>query len=294
VGLLTQDDALLLDRLALGDRGIGVSPAPNGVRRARTRGAGSEFHGYRPYQPGDDLRGIDWTVEARLRQLVVRVPRAEGHLRLHVLVDISGSMGLGTPSKLTCATHAAAALCYVAVGHRDAAGVAAFRDRITTGLPPAEGRGQLLRALEMLERFTPAGVSDIDGALEHYAAAAPGPGVAAVLSDFFQPGGGLQGLQSLLSRGLVPAVVQIVAPEEIAPDLPEDTELIDVEDASFSSLVVDGTAIDAYRARLAEHEALLREFCGTHGCPWARIRSDMSFRELLWALEASGILAAAL
>jgi uncharacterized protein (DUF58 family) len=225
VKLLSPDDARLLDRLALGDRGIPVSPAPNGVRRARARGAGSEFHEYRHYQPGDDPRAIDWTVEARLRQLVVRVPRAEGHLRLHVLVDTSSSMSIGQPDKLTCATRAAAALCYVAVEHRDAAGVSSFRDRITTWLPPAEGRGQLFRALEALGTWLPAGVSAIDRALEQYAGAMAGPGLAVVLSDFFQPGAGLQGLQALLARGLVPAVLQVVAPEEISPGFSEAAEL---------------------------------------------------------------------
>jgi uncharacterized protein (DUF58 family) len=293
MGLLSQDDALLLDRLALGDRGIAVTPAPNGVRRARTRGAGSEFHGYRPYQPGDDLRAIDWTVEARLRQLVVRVPRAEGHLRLHVLVDTSESMRLGTPSKLACATRAAAALSYVAVGHRDAVGLSAFRERVITGVPSAEGRGQLLRALDLLNQLTPGGASDISGALEHYAAAVTGPGLVVVLSDFFEPGGGVTGLQSLLSRGLVPAVVQVLAAEEVEPVLPEVAELIDVEEAASATLSVDGGAVDAYRARLAQHEQLLREFCGTHGCPWAHLRSDMPFRILIQTLEEAGVLAAA-
>src|SRR5690606_37552166 len=75
--LLSADEALLLERLTLRGGGFAVSPSPSGTRRARTRGAGIEFHEFRPYQAGDDPRGIDWTVEARLRQLVVRVPQAE-------------------------------------------------------------------------------------------------------------------------------------------------------------------------------------------------------------------------
>ena len=92
--MLAPDEARLLDCLALGSGGAAALASAAGVRRARTRGAGLEFHEYRHYQAGDDPRLIDWTVEARLDQLVVRVPRAEGDLRLHVLVDTSGSMSV--------------------------------------------------------------------------------------------------------------------------------------------------------------------------------------------------------
>lgn len=288
--MLAPDEALLLDRLTLGAGPAATLPMSAGVRRARTRGAGVEFHEFRPYQAGDDPRAIDWTVEARLRQLVVRVSRAEGHLRLHVLIDTSASMSIGQPTKLTLAKRVAAALCYVAVQHRDAAGVSTFRDRVNTAMPPAEGRAQLFRAFETIAPLAPSGRSDIDRALEQYAAAARGPGVVAVLSDYFQSGAGLRGLQCLLGRGLTPAVLQVIAPEEIAPDFSDDTELLDVEQAGTGPVVVDGTAMSAYLAGLAQHEATLRTFCAAHGCTWTRLVSGMSFRELLAALETSGVL----
>jgi uncharacterized protein (DUF58 family) len=287
--VLATDEAFLLDRLTLGAGASPVLPTAAGMRRARTRGAGLEFHDYRSYQPGDDPRGIDWTVEARLRQLVVRVTRGEGHIRLHVLLDASASMSIGNPAKLSCAARVAAALCYVAVERRDAAGVSTFRDGIATYMPPAEGRAPLFRAFETLAAVVPSGRSAIDRALEQYAAAVRGPGLVVVLSDFFEPGAGTQGLQSLLHRGLTPAVLQVVARDELSPEVEEDTELIDIEQ-DRSSLIVDRGALAAYRVRLAQHEATLRTFCATHGCPWARIRSDMSFRQLLAALQANGLL----
>ena len=92
--MLTPGEAVLLERLTFGGA-VTALPTAAGVRRARGRGTGAEFHEYRRYQAGDDPRHVDWTVEARLRQLVVRVARADGHLRLHVLVDTSASMGVG-------------------------------------------------------------------------------------------------------------------------------------------------------------------------------------------------------
>lgn len=290
--VLSPGDTTLLERLTLGADAPAVRPSAAGVRRTRGRGPGTEFHEFRPYQPGDDLRTIDWTVEARLHQLVVRVPRAQGYVRLHVLVDISASMGVGAPAKLSCAARAAAALCYVAAQRKDAAGVSTFRDRVVSFMPPAEGRAPLLRILGQLGTLEPSGHSSIDQALEHYASATTGPGIAVVLSDFFEPGAGLRGLQYLLYRRLTPVVVQVVAREEIRPNLPPDVELLDIERPDGARLPVDDALIAVYRERLAQHEASLRTFCAAHGCPWARLVSDMTLGQIIDTLQRSGIVRA--
>src|SRR2546421_9510905 len=111
--MLTARKLRQLDRLALA--APSATPSP-GTRHARPHGHGLEFRDYRRYQPGDDPRMIDWTVEARLRQLVVRTFRAEGRLQVQIVVDTSASMAIGSPSKLTCAARVASALAYVAAG----------------------------------------------------------------------------------------------------------------------------------------------------------------------------------
>ena len=290
--VLTTNDTSLLERLTLGAGPSVIRPAAGGVRRTRGRGPGTEFHEFRPYRPGDDLRAIDWTVEARLHQLVVRVPRAHGHLRVHVLLDVSASMGIGAPAKQACAGRVAAALCYIAARHRDAAGLSTFRDRVVSYMPPAEGRAQLLRILDALGTLEPSGESTIDRALEQYASAAAGPGLAVVLSDFFEPGAGVRGLQYLVYRGLVPVVLQVVAREEISPELAPDCELFDIERPDGQRLVVDAGVLAAYRTRLAQHEASLREFCAAHKCPFGRLVSDMPFPRVIGLLEDIGVISA--
>jgi uncharacterized protein (DUF58 family) len=262
------------------------------MRRARTRGAGIEFHDYRPYQAGDDPRSIDWTVEARLRQLVVRVARAEGHLRLHVLLDTSASMGLGNPGKLASARRLAAALCYVAIEHRDAVGVVSFRNRVRGCLLPADGRVQLFRAFRALDELTAGGQSALEHSLAEYAALVRGPGLAVVISDFFEPGAGLRGLEQLLHRGLRPVALQILSPEEASPRMPDDCDLFDIEDENGSPLPVDAGLVAAYQERLAHHQLMLRNFCAAHGCPWVSLRSDMSMNEMLATLQAGRVLRA--
>jgi uncharacterized protein (DUF58 family) len=292
--MLQPDEARLLDRLTIGAGAAAASASAAGVRRARARGAGLEFHEYRHYQPGDDPRSIDWTVEARLNQLVVRVSQATGDLRVHLLIDVSASMALGAPDKLACAARLAAALAYVAIERRDAAGVSTFDATVRTFMPPAAGRGQLFRSLDLLRSLSASGKSAIDEALLRYGAAVHGPGLAVVLSDFFEPGAGLRGLRYLLHRGLTPAVVQIVASDEVRPDFDDEIELVDVEDAAGGVLLVDRGVVDAYRVRLEEQTAMLRAFCLTRGLPWLRIESDTPFKSMLSAVESAGLLAAAL
>ncbi len=286
--MISPDEARLLDGLTVGAGTAGTVPSASGLRRARTRGVGVEFHEYRRYQPGDDPRSIDWTVEARLDQLVVRVSRAEGGLRLHVLIDVSQSMSIGSPSKLSCAAKLAAALSYVAIDRRDAAGVATFDDGVRTFMSPAAGRGQLFRILDTLGSIATHGRSSMDDALLHYGAAVRGPGMVAVISDFFEPGGGLQGLRYLLHRGLTPVVVQVTAPEEWNPDLSDATEIVDVEEPA-RRLVVDIDMLVEYRRRLEQHVTALRAFCVTHRLPSVQIDSSSSFASQLARLQASGI-----
>ena len=289
--MLSAEETRLLDGLTVGAATAAAATSAAGLRRARTRGAGVEFHEYRHYQPGDDPRLIDWTVEARLHQLVVRVSRAEGDLRLHVLVDISGSMSLGTPDKRSCAAKLAAALSYVAIERRDAAGLATFGDRVHTFLAPTSGRLQLFRILDALRSASPAGPSSINDALLHYGAAVRGPGLVVVISDFFEPGGGLEGLRYLLHRGLTPAVVQVVAREELEPALDDVTEIVDIEHPQHR-LVVSASMVDDYRRRLAQQVDAVRTFCLTQRLPWLQVESSTSFKSMLALLETSGILTA--
>jgi uncharacterized protein (DUF58 family) len=293
--MLSADEARLLDRLTVSSASATASVSAGGLRRARARGPGLEFHEYRHYEPGDDPRSIDWTVEARLRQLVVRVSRAVGDLRVHTLVDVSASMRIGTPDKLSCAARIAAALCYVAIERRDAAGVSTFDHRIRTHLPPSTGRPQLFHVLESLQGLQATEASSIDAALLSYGAAVRGPGVVVVLSDFFEPGAGLAGLRSLLGRGLTPAVVQVVASQELRPMVDDEVELLDVEEApdrhASPRVVVDAAAVEVYRMRLAEHADSLRSFCSSRHLPWVRVESDAPFATWLSALETGGFFA---
>jgi uncharacterized protein (DUF58 family) len=290
--MFSPEEARVLNRLMLGAGPAAPTAATAAIRRARVRGAGLEFQEYRHYEPGDDPRSIDWTVEARLRQLVVRVARADGHVRLHLLLDASASMSVGQPDKWSCARSVGAALCYIAQERRDTAGLAIFDSGVRTYLPPAAGRAQLFRALSLIDAADTRGPSDIDRALLHYGAAARGPGLAIVVSDFFSPALPLDGLQYLQHRGLAPAVVQIVSRDELEPVFEGDAELLDVEHPETPALLVDDGAIARYLAQLESHRQRMTAYCQEHGIPFVRLISDSSFSDRLGALQAAGLVSA--
>lgn len=289
--MLTPDEVRQLDRVTLSRVGVPPTPGVVGARVARVRGYGSGFHDYRRYEAGDDPRSIDWNIYARLRQLAVRVTRADAHAVLHLLVDRSGSMALGTPTKLSCAARLAAAFTYVALAHHDKVAYAAFDHGIRERLPAGNGRAHGLRVLDALTALTPEGWSSAATALRDYAAAVRGPGVAVVVSDFFEDADPLAGLRHLLRSGIVPAVVQIVADEEIDPVIDAEVELVDIEQPGLPPVIVDGRAVAGYQQRLRQRTGMLGEFCATHAVPWMQARPSYSFGDLLQCCVSAHFLA---
>jgi uncharacterized protein (DUF58 family) len=290
--MLSAEEARQLERFSLGASAASPAATMAGLRFARARGFGVEFQDFRAYQPGDDPRSIDWNIEARLRQLVVRVFRAEGHIRLHLLVDVSASMALGTPSKLACAKKIAAALCYIAVSRRDDVGVAMFDETLRARVPPAPGRAQLFRIFDALGREEPAGRSAISRALVGYGSLVRGPGLVVVLSDFYDPAGCLDAIRYLAYRGLNPAVVQVVADDELQPDMTGPAELYDIEDSLAAPVVIDSDDVAAYQSRMAQLSAELEACAVSQGLPWLRVSSSAPFDLLLDACVQAGLVAA--
>jgi len=286
--MLTARELRQLDRLALAAPN---APPAAGTRHARTHGHGLEFRDYRRYQPGDDPRMIDWTVEARLKQLVVRTFRAEGRLQVHLVVDTSASMGIGSPSKLTCAARIGAALAYVAAERRDALGVTTFDAAIRHHVPAANGRPPLMRATRLLQSVEASGPSDLDDALTAFASAARGASVAIVMSDFFDTAHRFEGLDLLRHRGVLPALVQVVADGDVDPDVVELTELVDAEHPERPPLLADETVVRAYHGRVSAITTGLRDYCFAHKLPWIHVRSSASFDDIVQACVSARLLA---
>ena len=97
------------DRLAFVSRRP-ARAGPGGEHPSRTRAPSTDFVDYRPYNPGDDFRRVDWNIYGRLGSLQVKVTEGRERLDLVLVLDCSSSMAYGQPDKLEFATHLVAAL----------------------------------------------------------------------------------------------------------------------------------------------------------------------------------------
>ena len=152
------------------------------------KGRGMSFSEVREYQPGDDIRDIDWNVTARLDRTYVKVFEEERELTVLLLIDVSGSLDFGTKtqSQRDLLTEIAATLAFSAIRNNDKIGVIFFSDHCEKFIPPAKGRAHILRIIREMLTFKPqSSRTDIAAALEFMMRVQRKKCIAFLLSDFF-------------------------------------------------------------------------------------------------------------
>jgi uncharacterized protein (DUF58 family) len=155
------------------------------------RGRGLEFSEVREYQPGDEVRLIDWNVTARMGMPYVKKYVEERELILYLLVDISASSAFSSSqsTKRELAAELAALLAFAADANNDKTGLIAFSDRVELYIPPRKGQQHVLRLARELLYLQPEGHgTDISVATELLMRVAKRPGVAFLISDFHAHG----------------------------------------------------------------------------------------------------------
>lgn len=155
------------------------------------RGRGMEFEEVREYQPGDDIRHIDWNVTARMGLPFVKVHREERELTVMLLVDVSssGGFGSGTKTKNEVAAEVAALLAYTAIRSNDRVGLIIFSDQIEHYIPPKKGRAHVWRVIrDILTHRPQRSGTNLDTALEYLGHVARRRVVGFLISDFLDDG----------------------------------------------------------------------------------------------------------
>lgn len=152
------------------------------------KGKGMEFDEVRLYQPGDDIRSIDWNVTARTGQAYIKKFVEERELTVMLLLDISGSSYFGTVNKLKrdLAAEICAVLAMSAIQNNDKVGFIGFTDNIEKSVPPRKGLRHVLRVIREALYFTPQSKgTDIPKVLEYLNHVTTRRTVTFVLSDFY-------------------------------------------------------------------------------------------------------------
>ena len=229
------------------------------------KGRGMSFDEVRPYQPGDEIRFIDWNVTARSNDVYVKRFVEERELTVMLLVDVSASLRFGSVEQLKrdVAAELGALLAFSAVKNSDRVGLVMFSDRVEKFVPPKKGRKHVLRLIAEILSFQPEGSgTDIGVGLSYLSRILKRRSIAFLLSDFQVPPESFEQPLRIVARrhDLVPVVVR----DEAEAELP-NLGLVLMEDLeSGVPMWVDtasGGVREAYRRRTAiAHGRLLQSF----------------------------------
>jgi uncharacterized protein (DUF58 family) len=204
----------------------------SGLHRSPFKGFSVEFAEYRQYIPGDDLSTIDWKVYARSDRHYVKKFEEETNLNCHVMLDISGSMAYGSRgiTKYQYGQCLAASLAYLMNRQRDAAGLAAFDERIVTMLPASSRPGHLNAILVTLDRLELGTETNVSKPLHQLADSLSKRGMVVLISDLLDdPERVIRGLKHFRFRGTDVIVFHLLDPDELAFPFERATRFEDME-----------------------------------------------------------------
>jgi uncharacterized protein (DUF58 family) len=155
------------------------------------KGRGMDFEEVREYQPGDDVRSIDWNVTARTGVTHIKQFREERQLTIMILVDISasGTLGSGEQTKKELAAEVASVLAFSANRNGDKVGLILHTDKIESFIPARKGRSHIFRIIREILYFKPASRgTSLKAALDYLNLVQSKPAVVFMISDFFDSG----------------------------------------------------------------------------------------------------------
>ena len=245
------------------------------------KGRGIEFDEVREYQPGDEIRSIDWNVTARMGAPFVKKYVEERQLTVMILLDASSSSSFGTTKrfKKELAAEVSAVLAFAAIQNNDRVGLIIFTDRIEKFVPPRKGLHHVLRVVREALYFTPKGKgTDIAGALRYLDNVINRRAVTFVISDFFAKD--FKKPLSIANKKHDVVAITITDPRE--GQLP-DAGLVELVDAESGTPYMIDTASSKVRERFGKKAKEMKDertrLFGSVGVDHIDISTDRSYIE---------------
>jgi uncharacterized protein (DUF58 family) len=262
-----------------------------GDYRSLFKGQGMEFAEVREYQPGDEVRTIDWNVSARMGRPFVKRYVEERELTVMLALDVSGSASFGTTAhaKSEVVSELAAVLALAAVRNNDRIGLLCFTDRVEHALPPRKGRRHALRLVRDLLSIEPRGTrTAFAPALERLGRLLPHRSVVFVCSDFQGPD--LERPLSLLAQRHDVIAVTIEDPAELQLPTVGVARLVDPETDEVVEVDTSDPAVrDWFAAQIDAEQRVRRSLFARLGIDEVLVRTDTGYVEpLLSFFQARG------
>jgi uncharacterized protein (DUF58 family) len=253
----------------------------SGLHRSPRKGFSVEFADHRPYQPGDDLRYVDWKIAARADRWVVKQFEEETNLRASIVLDVSRSMAwTGAPTRLTKLAYAerlTAALALLLIRQRDAVGLIRYDDRVRTVVPPRARSAQWRRIVGSLSEEGSGRSSNAAAGLNQAARLVRRPGMVVLISDLLMDVPDVErAVRSLRALGHDVTVMHIMDPAEHNLTMSGEAVFVDPE----SELAVPATVADvrdAYRQTVDAAIGEWRSVLSSAGARYEVIPTDAPF-----------------
>jgi len=258
-----------------------------GEYHSQFKGRGMAFSEVREYQPGDDVRSIDWNVTARLNKPYIKVFEEERELTVMLLVDVSGSRNFGTISQMKrdMMAEVAATLAFSTIANNDKVGVIFFSDKIEKFIPAQKGKTHVLHIIRELLSFEPTSKgTDIAQALQYFANAQKRHCTAFLISDFIGAGALKKPLMIASNRHEINAIQIYDRREAELPNI----GLVKFHDAETDKDLWIDTSIDSVRSAYArewqENSDAMEQLFTRTGVNHISVRTDEDYVKALMHL----------
>ena len=263
-----------------------VSGFISGLHRSPLLGLSVDFAEHRGYQPGDDIRRIDWRVFARTDRLYIKETESDTNANFLLLLDTSKSMAFasreGAPSKLDYARFAAASLAYLSNRQRDRVGLVTFDADLAEVVPPSAKHYDTV--LHTLDKLQPGAAGRLDRPLRRVA---ENPllrrrGVMVLLSDLYEPPQQvLKALAELRLRGNDLIVFHVLDPAEIRLDYNDAASFEDLETGERLAVLPEQFR-EEYRRRVQNHIDSLQKLLSDGRIDYALFDTSQPLDHLLF------------
>jgi len=247
----------------------------SGMHRSPYFGQSVEFLQHRQYAVGDEIRHIDWKVFARQDKLHVKQYEEETNLRLHLLVDRSGSMayGDGESNKFDYSASLAASLAYLALRQQDATGLFTFDTQVRDSLPAKSNRQQLTRILSMLDSVGASGRTDLPKVAREVTQGIARRGLIVIVSDLLGIDELVEGLRVMRSRSHDVALFHVLHDDEVDFNFSGATRFEGLESVDF--LNCNPRALrEGYLEAMNEFLDKTRKACGRLSIDYMMVRTS--------------------
>ena len=274
----TSDILKKVRRIELKTRGIS-NALFSGEYHSAFKGRGMAFSEVREYQPGDDIRTIDWNVTARFNNPYVKVFEEERELTVMLLIDMSASDSFGTDSQLKkeLITELAAVIAVSAIQNNDKVGVILFTDRVEKFIPPKKGKSHILRIIRELLGFEPEHKkTDVGEAVKYFYNAIKKRSIGFIISDFLT--GDFTDELKMANRRHDVIALQIYDRRELELPKMGFVQFADPETGELKWVNTNRKKIrDGYAVNAADHNNRVKETFKKSGVDFAKIKTGESY-----------------